>query len=184
MSDSTGPNEDAACEGCELTPAPPENILKEIGLAAMGALLLAGIPAEFGRDDAAAGRGGQRPCRRRSDLPRAGGRWRADRQGERGDPGALAGQRLGVQPLLPAPRTALRWTDAKHEFQCPKHKSRYQPDGTFIAGRATRNMDRFSITHTGTEVIVHVGAMHQKRRGPGKLVRVGGKTLSGVARRR
>lgn len=61
----------------------------------------------------------------------------------------------------PHQNTALRWNADEGRFQCPKHKSRYQPDGTFIAGRATRNMDRFSITRTGTDVIVHVGAMHK-----------------------
>ncbi len=42
----------------------------------------------------------------------------------------------------PHQNTALRWQEGRGEFQCPKHRSRYRADGTFIAGRATRAMDR------------------------------------------
>src|SRR5207253_9283476 len=45
----------------------------------------------------------------------------------------------------PHKRTALRWEPDNSRFQCPKHHSKYQPDGTFISGKATRNMDRFPI---------------------------------------
>ena len=44
----------------------------------------------------------------------------------------------------PHQNTALRWIAGKNRFQCPKHESKYQPDGTFIDGRATRSMDRFA----------------------------------------
>jgi nitrite reductase/ring-hydroxylating ferredoxin subunit len=54
----------------------------------------------------------------------------------------------------PHQNTALRWLDEDHIFQCPKHKSRYQPDGTFISGRATRNMDRLPIRGDGKQVLV------------------------------
>lgn len=61
----------------------------------------------------------------------------------------------------PHQNTALHWNERDTEFQCPKHHSRYQPDGTFIDGRATRNMDRFSITRVGDAVVVHVDSMHK-----------------------
>lgn len=54
----------------------------------------------------------------------------------------------------PHQNTALRWNADEGRFQCPKHKSRYQPDGTFISGRATRNMDRLPIRRDGGTVIV------------------------------
>ncbi len=54
----------------------------------------------------------------------------------------------------PHQRTALRWDDADHRFQCPKHHSKYQPDGEFISGRATRNMDRFTIKRDATNMII------------------------------
>lgn len=61
----------------------------------------------------------------------------------------------------PHQNVALRWLDADRRFQCPKHKSKYQPDGTFIDGRATRNMDRFSIAREGEQVAVDLGALHK-----------------------
>lgn len=54
----------------------------------------------------------------------------------------------------PHQNTALRWLADEGRFQCPKHKSRYQPDGTFISGRATRNMDRLPIRRDGATVVV------------------------------
>ncbi len=60
----------------------------------------------------------------------------------------------------PHQRTALRWDDADHRFQCPKHHSKYQPDGEFISGRATRNMDRFPIRRDASNtIIVNVDSM-------------------------
>ena len=61
----------------------------------------------------------------------------------------------------PHQNTALRWNSSDAEFQCPRHHSKYRPDGTFISGRATRGMDRFSVKHTGNEIVVDIAAMHQ-----------------------
>jgi nitrite reductase/ring-hydroxylating ferredoxin subunit len=61
----------------------------------------------------------------------------------------------------PHQNTALRWDDADGRFQCPKHHSKYQPDGTFISGRATRNMDRLSLRRDGETIVVDVDAMHK-----------------------
>ena len=62
----------------------------------------------------------------------------------------------------PHQRTALRWNEGAGQFQCPKHHSKYRPDGTFVSGRATRGMDRFSMTRAGNEVVVDVSAMHKE----------------------
>jgi Rieske Fe-S protein len=61
----------------------------------------------------------------------------------------------------PHQNTALRWDGADGRFQCPKHHSKYQPDGTFIEGRATRNMDRFTVQRDGDMIVVDVDAMHK-----------------------
>ena len=61
----------------------------------------------------------------------------------------------------PHQNTALRWLDEASGYQCPKHKSRYQPDGTFITGRATRNMDRLPIRSDGTHVLVDVDRVYE-----------------------
>ena len=61
----------------------------------------------------------------------------------------------------PHQNVAVRWLDADHRFQCPKHKSKYQPDGAFIEGRATRNLDRYAITREAEQVAVDLGALHK-----------------------
>ena len=54
----------------------------------------------------------------------------------------------------PHQKTPLRWQAEDHTFRCPKHKSRFQPDGVFVDGRATRSMDRYAIRREGNEVWV------------------------------
>lgn len=58
--------------------------------------------------------------------------------------------------------TALRWQAAAQRFQCPKHKSRYQPDGVFISGRATRSMDRHAIRRDAQTVIVDLARVFRE----------------------
>jgi Rieske Fe-S protein len=54
----------------------------------------------------------------------------------------------------PHQRTMLRWQADEGRFQCPKHHSRYTPDGSYISGRATRGMDRFAVRRAGTTLVV------------------------------
>ena len=54
----------------------------------------------------------------------------------------------------PHQNTALKWDERDHAFQCPKHHSQYQPDGEFITGRATRNMDRLAIRRDAANNII------------------------------
>ena len=61
----------------------------------------------------------------------------------------------------PHQNTALKWRQEEGRFQCPKHKSRYQPDGVFISGRATRNMDRFAVRRDGGTIVVDVDKLYR-----------------------
>ncbi len=54
----------------------------------------------------------------------------------------------------PHENAALRWRPQDQRFQCPRHASKYRPDGTFLSGRATRNMDRLALRRDGQQVIV------------------------------
>jgi Rieske Fe-S protein len=58
-------------------------------------------------------------------------------------------------------RTALRWRQEEMRFQCPRHGSKYQPDGTFISGRATRNMDRFAVQRQGEAILVDLNRLYR-----------------------
>jgi Rieske Fe-S protein len=66
----------------------------------------------------------------------------------------------------PHQHTALRWNQGDGQFQCPKHHSKYRPDGSFVSGRATRGMDRFSVTRSGDEIVVDLDAMHKEDKDP------------------
>ena len=78
------------------------------------------------------------------------------------------GQVFAFNLSCPHQNTALKWLDNPDtRFQCPKHKSKYQPDGTFISGRATRNMDRFAIRKSGKSVVVNLNQLFRNdKQGP------------------
>jgi nitrite reductase/ring-hydroxylating ferredoxin subunit len=64
----------------------------------------------------------------------------------------------------PHQNTALRWLAVEGRFQCPRHESKYRPDGQFISGRATRNMDRFAVSKDGTQLVVNLDTMYASDR--------------------
>jgi Rieske Fe-S protein len=61
----------------------------------------------------------------------------------------------------PHESTSLRWRPEDKRFQCPRHESKYTPEGAFISGRATRNMDRFAIRLSGQKVIVDLTKLYR-----------------------
>lgn len=66
----------------------------------------------------------------------------------------------------PHENTALRWRAQEGRFQCPRHESKYQPDGTFVSGRATRNMDRFAIRRSGDQLLVDLDRLFRSDQQP------------------
>ena len=56
----------------------------------------------------------------------------------------------------PHQKQSLRWKEGEARFECPKHKSKYQPNGSYISGRATRAMDRHPIRREGSTVRVEL----------------------------
>ena len=64
------------------------------------------------------------------------------------------GKVIAFNLACPHENTALRWKQGSGKFECPKHNSRYTPDGKFIDGRATRNMDRLHVTRDGNNLTV------------------------------
>lgn len=80
---------------------------------------------------------------------------------------ARAGGKIYAFSLgCPHQNTALRWDADDHQFMCPKHKSHYRDDGTFIEGRATRDMDRLPIRREGAELAVDVDTVYQQDDNP------------------
>jgi Rieske Fe-S protein len=64
----------------------------------------------------------------------------------------------------PHQNTAIRWYDKEHQFECPKHHSRFEADGSYLkdSGRATRNMDRFAVRKDGNNVVVNLDKLYQE----------------------
>ena len=62
----------------------------------------------------------------------------------------------------PHQHTALKWEAEANQFQCPKHHSRYTPDGTFVSGRATRGMDRFGLRRDGENIVIDVAKYYRQ----------------------
>ena len=71
----------------------------------------------------------------------------------------LQGKVMAFNLSCPHENTALRWKPAVGRFECTKHDSKYSPDGTYIGGRATRNMDRLKIARDGATVVVDLSTM-------------------------
>ena len=64
----------------------------------------------------------------------------------------------------PHQNTALKWQDKDNQFECPKHHSRFQPDGEYIkdSGRATRGLDRFAVRKDGNNVVANLDKLYQE----------------------
>ena len=73
-----------------------------------------------------------------------------------------SGMLFAFSLACPHQNTALRWNDADKRFQCPKHKSKYRPDGTFIEGRATRGMDRFAVRRENDKLVVDLDKLYRE----------------------
>ena len=77
-----------------------------------------------------------------------------------------AGKAFAFSLACPHQNTALRWDEKNRRFQCPKHKSRYQPDGVFIDGRATRGLDRFAVRRDGAQLLVDLDSLYREDKHP------------------
>ena len=56
----------------------------------------------------------------------------------------------------PHEHAAVKWLAKDKRFQCSKHDSQYQPNGTYTTGHATRNLDRFAIRREDSMVVVEL----------------------------
>jgi Rieske Fe-S protein len=66
----------------------------------------------------------------------------------------------------PHEHAAVKWLPKDHRFQCSKHDSQYQPNGTYTAGRATRNLDRFAIRREDSSVVVDLQHWFESDKNP------------------
>lgn len=59
----------------------------------------------------------------------------------------------------PHERAAVKWIEKEAKFMCTKHDSKYLPEGKYISGRSTRNMDRFPIRKDAGNVVINLDAV-------------------------
>jgi nitrite reductase/ring-hydroxylating ferredoxin subunit len=149
------------CSGCAIAETSRRQFLRDAGLAAAAALALVSAPsrllAEPLRLIAAKSTGG---TMRTYPVPATDG-VSIDKENEV----ILVRWQNAVYAFAlscPHQNTALRWEEDNKQFQCPKHHSKYRPDGTFIEGRATRGMDRYSITKGATSVTVDIDKIFEQ----------------------
>jgi nitrite reductase/ring-hydroxylating ferredoxin subunit len=71
------------------------------------------------------------------------------------------GKVMALALACPHQRAAVRWLPSEQRFQCSKHDSKYQPNGTYTSGRATRNLDRFPIHRDGQSVVVDLTMIYK-----------------------
>jgi len=71
------------------------------------------------------------------------------------------GKAFAFNLSCPHENAAVRWKAAVARFECSRHDSRYDPSGVYTSGRATRNMDRFTLKRSGDTVVVDVTRLIQ-----------------------
>ena len=60
----------------------------------------------------------------------------------------------------------LEWHGNEQRVFCPKHKARFQPDGSHASGRQSRDLDRYGLTREGSSLIVELDAVLRADRDP------------------
>lgn len=66
----------------------------------------------------------------------------------------------------PHEHAAVKWLAKDKRFQCSKHDSQYQPNGTYTAGRATRNLDRFAIRKEDASIVIDLHRWFESDKDP------------------
>lgn len=150
------------CEGCPLVPR--RDFLRDAGVMAAGILVALGatparaaaLPIEFvsaisgGNEDKAYAI----PAKDGTQIDKQNDtmitRWQ--------------GKIYVFAVTCPHQNTALKWYDKDNQFECPKHHSRFQPDGAYIkdSGRATRGLDRFAVRKDGNNVVANLDKLYQE----------------------
>jgi nitrite reductase/ring-hydroxylating ferredoxin subunit len=149
------------CSGCAIAEYSRREFLRDAGVAAAAALALVSAPSRLLAEPlrliaAQAARGTTRSYA----IPAVDG-VSIDKENEV----ILVRWQNGIYAFAlscPHQNTALRWEEDHKQFQCPKHHSKYHPDGTFIEGRATRGMDRFLITRTADGISVDLDKLFEQ----------------------
>jgi nitrite reductase/ring-hydroxylating ferredoxin subunit len=72
----------------------------------------------------------------------------------------FSGHAFAFALSCPHQNAAVKWVAKNHRFQCTKHDSEYKPDGVYVTGHATRNLDRFPVRRDGDELVVDLSRVY------------------------
>jgi Rieske Fe-S protein len=155
-------DDSASCDGCGST---RREFLGRISLGALAAAVALELGGSAEAFPITTVEGTQLPGGQRSyPIPSADGA--TIDQAEEVIVARLHQQVFAFNLACPHQNTALRWRAEDMRFQCPRHGSKYQPDGTFISGRATRNMDRFAVQRSGDAIVVDLNRLFKSDQQP------------------
>jgi Rieske Fe-S protein len=151
-----------SCEGCALVPR--REFLRDAGMLAAGVLVALGaipshataMPIEFisalggGLEDKSYAIPAKDGTSIDKDNSTIVTRWQ--------------GKVYVYSLACPHQNTAIKWYDKDSQFECPKHHSRFTPDGVYVAdsGRATRGLDRFAVRKDGNNIVANLDKMFQE----------------------
>ena len=62
--------------------------------------------------------------------------------------------------------TKLEWRAAEGRIFCPKHKARFQPNGSHDSGRQSRDLDRYALRLQGDALVVELDRLYRSDRDP------------------
>lgn len=161
-------NTEPDCDGCPLVPR--RAFLRDAGLtaaavlAALGALPAVAAAARVELVSASDTSGGGNASREEKSYPIP------DKDGTQIDKSndlmitRWQGKAYAYSLACPHQNTALKWFDKEGQFECPKHHSRFQPDGIYVkdSGRATRGLDRFAVRRDGAKLVVDLDKLYQE----------------------
>ncbi|HET9424620.1 MAG TPA: Rieske (2Fe-2S) protein [Gemmatimonadaceae bacterium] len=154
----------ADCGGCELAKASRRAFLRDMAMAAIGAIAInALVPAEA----MAAGVTEVLPAARRGtqrvySLP-ASDSIQVDVDNEV----IIARWQNRVYAFstkCPHKGAKLEWRANEKKIFCPKHKARFDADGQHFSGRRSRSLDRYDLARAGDSVTVNVDALRREDR--------------------
>jgi Rieske Fe-S protein len=152
-------NDSDSCAGCAVAASSRRQFLRDAGVGAAAALALISAPSRLLAE----------PLRliaakRTSDTTRSYPTPSADGVSiDKENEVILVRWQSAIYAFAlscPHQNTALHWQEQDKQFQCPKHHSKYRPDGTFVEGRATRGMDRYAVSNTATGVVVDLDKVY------------------------
>jgi len=154
--------ERSSCNGCALVPR--RDFLRDAGLMAVGILVTLGAsparaaaatielvsPVSENREEKSYAIPAQDGTQIDKDNGTMINRWQ--------------GKAYVFSLACPHQNTALRWHDKETEFECPKHHSRFDPEGNYVkdSGRATRGLDRFVVRKDGNNVVANLDKLLQE----------------------